>query len=67
MDPAKKRRLVDSVELAKICGTTVGTIGNLRRAGKIKAYRFIRFYRYDPDEVLAALAAAAQEGGEQAS
>jgi excisionase family DNA binding protein len=49
------KKLVDSNTLAEQLGVTVETLNRLRDSGKIKGYKLIRQYRYDPEEVLAAL------------
>jgi hypothetical protein len=46
------RNLVGTKKLAEILGCSQETIHNMRNDGRIKGYRFIKRWRYDPSEVL---------------
>ena len=47
--------LVTAGELAKTLSCAVSTIHDLRKRGKIRAYKFERAFRFDRDEVMEAL------------
>lgn len=56
-DPNERlTKMVDSAKLSEMFGITDQTINALRESGRIKGYKLIRQYRYDPEEVKAALA-----------
>lgn len=53
---ANRRRLVDGIELAEICGVSLATIERHKAAGRIPFVSFGVRVKYDPDAVIAALA-----------
>jgi len=67
VEEPQERKMVGSPEICKMFGITQETVHVLRRTGRIKGYRLLRQYRYDPDEVAVALEVVRNEGGTRTS